>query len=113
MVRVTSITDDYQQRHILPIAGFSTLCYFTMEFSVNLNAWFFSLEYGEFAINGNQLVVSENLLRQWANKLPFGLAVTTKSRIDPVTVDAFSTGEASLYITTADDVAAIEATFYG
>ena len=61
---------------------------------------------------GRRLVTSANLLRQFRNLIPFGLAVFTADGADPGTVDALADGTATVCLLNSDDVAALEASVY-
>jgi hypothetical protein len=77
--------------------------------------WTMNVSYApaNFSVNGIGVCCYPNLLRQWRNLLPFGLACTSADQTDPVDVNDFYTGRVSLYVLTATDVQAIEETIFG
>lgn len=111
MLWINEVTSDPKQRHLITIAGYENAS-ITLEFCSSQHCWFFSLVWEDFAIYGKRLVVSPNLLRQWKEILPFGLAVMTSNNLDPLTQDAFAQGIASLYVLTSEDVQEVEAYTY-
>ena len=82
---------------------------FTMWFCDNQKGWFYSLIYGTFSVSNRRLVTSPNMLRQFREVIPFGLAILTTDGQEPVLIDDFANGRASFYVLNADDVAAVEA----
>ena len=71
--------------------------------------WLLNVSYGEdFSVMGINVCCLPNILRQWRNIIPFGLACTTDDQTDPFTVEDFASGRASLYLLTAEDVLEVE-----
>lgn len=67
--------------------------------------WFIdSLAYGDFTLEGYRIVTSPNILNQFINRLPFGLACFTSNNQEPTQQEDFSSGYANLYILTAAEV---------
>ena len=84
----------------------------TLEFRPQQSGWFFDLLWNgtnpATEIDGLRLTVFPNILRQWKNLLSFGLACITQDGREPMTVDAFETGYATLVFLSAADVAQVE-----
>lgn len=75
----------------------------TIYFNANAQGWFIqNLTYSTFVLCGFRIVNSPNLLYQWQNILPFGLACFSinNSALDPSFVEDFLSGNSSLYILT-------------
>lgn len=68
--------------------------------------WFITnLTYGSFIINGLRITVSPNMLRQFKNQIPFGLAcVANKVTREPTQQQDFSSQSFNLYILSAAEV---------
>lgn len=113
MRQITEITNEYQQQHILPIDGTDIKATLLLEYKPLLYCWNFTLTWDTFETYNEQVVTTQNLLRQYRDLVPFGIGIKTKSGLDPLTLDAFSSGEASLYVQNAAEVAEIEAFYYG
>ena len=112
VLQITEITNEPKQKHLLDVEGYERATLY-LEFKSNQNAWFFGLEWQDFAIYNTLLVKSYNILRQFKNQLPFGIGIYTASGQDPMTDDAFSGGDAKFYFLTSDDVEEIEDGLYG
>ena len=69
--------------------------------------WFFqSLIYGNFLIHGLRICNLPNILYQFRNQLPFGIACYTQGNREPTQQQDFSSGSSSLYLLSAAEVAA-------
>lgn len=67
--------------------------------------WFINeLVYGDFILRGIRIVNSPNMLNQWRNKLPFGLACFTQGNREPSLQQDFSSEAAKLYVLTQAEV---------
>ena len=85
----------------------------TLWYSTGQSGWFFDLEYGDkFALSGVRLVSSPNLLRSWRDILPFGLAVLTKNKSEPLRQTDLSDGTVELYLLEGDDISYVEKEFF-
>jgi hypothetical protein len=74
-----------------------------------IQRWIMDVTYNNMIVDGINLCVYPNVLRQWKNLLPFGIACVAADGIDPISIDDFANGRASLYILNADDVVTFEA----
>jgi hypothetical protein len=112
MLLINEITDEPRQQHLLTVDGYgyATLL---LEWRPEQYGWFFTLSWGTFQTTNERVTASQNILRQYQNILPFGVAVNTTNLQDPMTQDAFLTGVASLYLLNADDAAYVETARYG
>ncbi len=70
--------------------------------------WMADIEWGEFVLNGILVTASPNMLRNYKNLIPFGLACTVVDGLDPYYIDDFDKGRASLFLLSAAEVQAIE-----
>ncbi len=91
----------------------------SLYFRPQQNGWFFDLVWpgspalpAPFESRNRRLVTSANLLRQFRDLIPFGLAVFTVDNSDPMTLTCFVDGTATIVLLGADDVARIEDTVY-
>ena len=61
--------------------------------------WFITnLTYGSFTLNSIRITNNPNMLYQWQNILPFGLACFSSSQREPTQLQDFVSGASSLYI---------------
>lgn len=75
--------------------------------------WVMNISYGDRLILGVGVAFHANLLRQWKNTLPFGIACITQDQTDPFRVDDFSSGRAVLYLLTSSDTELVEREVFG
>ncbi len=68
--------------------------------------WFIdNISYGnDFAVKGIRICVSPNILFQWQNLIPFGLACFSRGSREPTQLEDFESGAASLYVLSAAEV---------
>lgn len=104
MNKVEQVTDsNYQQQEILLEDGTSfniTMYYVSLQ-----QGWFIEkLSYGDFVLQGLRITNSPNMLQQFRNKIPFGLACFSKDDREPSLQTDFSSGASQLYVLTAADV---------
>lgn len=61
--------------------------------------WFINtMTYGSFALSGMRITNSPNMLFQYQNQIPFGLACYTAGNREPTQQEDFSSGASQLYI---------------
>lgn len=71
--------------------------------------WFItSLTYQGFVLNGLRITNNLNMLRQWKDVIPFGLACASTQDREPSQQQDFSSGASNLYILSQSDVEAYE-----
>lgn len=76
----------------------------TIYFSLTQQAWFINnLTYGTFVLQGFQIVNSPNMLYQWQNILPFGLACFSTNEREPSLIQDFFSGNSELFVLTKDE----------
>ncbi len=83
------------------------------------NGWYFDLDWPgsaniqvPFASYNRRVVTAGNLLRQFRELLPFGLAVFTPDNEDPSTRTCWADGSATLVLLNSADVARVESEVY-
>lgn len=85
---------------------------FTFEYKPNQLGWFFSFQYNDVNYQNIRLTTSYNILRAYRNWLPFGLRCDTPDTEEPLDLEDFATGYATVYLLTKSDVEAIEGLYY-
>ena len=108
---INNLTDNVSQTSRIILEDGSELN-LTLVYMENQQGWFFSLVWGSFIINNKRLVVGLNLLRQFRDLIPFGLACDSMDGYEPVYVDDFSSGRIKVYTLNAVDVLTIENNLY-
>lgn len=115
---INGITTQPTQISFITLAD-GTRATLTLYFRPQQNGWFYDISWPgsaalavPFKSQNRRLVTSGNLLRQFKDVIPFGLACFTVDNIDPMTQTCLSDGSVSLVLLNADDVASIEASVY-
>ncbi len=80
----------------------------TLAFNASTQEWKMGIEWGDFSLKGNRIFSSPNLLSQYENIIPFGLAVITEGGGDPFLVNDFSTGRVTMYLLTPEEVVEVQ-----
>lgn len=108
MKQLTTLTGSAKQRYnVITEDGITFVL--TLEYHPRTYAWVASIQYGDLQIDGFTLVVSPNILRQFENNVPFGLAIISTDDLDPLYLDDFVTQRITLYTLSAAEVNLIEA----
>lgn len=106
MYLIQQVTADSKQTQSLLLPDGSTI-QIAMEYKPMQYGWFItSLVYAGFTLNGVRICTSPNLLHQYKNQIPFGLACYTDGNHEPMLQQDFSEGRSKLYILTAAEVTA-------
>lgn len=104
MYLIQNITSDSLQSQNITLEDGSIIS-LTIYFRPMQYGWFInSLAYKDFTLNGLRITNNPNMLYQWKNLLPFGLACFSKSNREPSLQEDFSSGASNLYILTSDEV---------
>ena len=88
----------------------------TLYYNQTQQGWFINnLTYSpdSFTLNGLRIGVNPNMLFQWQNVIPFGLACATQTGLDPTLQQDFVSGNAQLYVLSAAEVAQYSETLRG
>lgn len=106
---ITSLTTSPNQFHELVLENNSS-AKFTLRYYARMLSWFFDIEYNGIIVNNIKVVLHPNILRQFKNKLPFGLRVYTDngSPVEPFQRTDFQTGRVHLAILNSDEVWQVE-----
>ena len=83
----------------------------TLYFLSASQSWKMDLVYGDFELKGNRVYNSPNMLCQYTNIIPFGLACTVEDGGEPFLVNDFSSRRCELLVLTAAEVQEIESAF--
>ena len=104
---IDKLTDDAAQSYTL-LTGDGEQITFSLRYRPAIQGWFFDLIWKNYTVNGIRLVNSINLLRQWHDIFPFGLAVTSTDILDPLYIDDFTSGRIKVYLLSTVEILAIE-----
>lgn len=106
MYQIQQITNDYLQTQtlLLPDGGQIVM---TMKFVPMQFGWFIvSLQYNNFILEGVRIVNSPNMLHQFRNQIPFGLACFSTQNREPSLQQDFSTQASIMYVLSQAEVEA-------
>src|SRR5580698_11463548 len=77
----------------------STIVTITLYFVPLQTGWFLTnLTYNSFVLNGLRICNSPNMLLQFQNQIPFGMACYSTNNIEPMQQEDFLSGASQLYI---------------
>lgn len=104
MFQVKQITEDGKQKRTLILEDGSeiqlSIYFIPMQFG-----WFITeMIYKDFTLNGLRITNSPNMLHQFKNKLPFGLACFSKENREPSQQKDFSSEQSKLFILSEQEV---------
>lgn len=111
MYQLTSLGNEPRQQ-IVVILSDNTRIMFNFEYKANQLGWFFGFTFNEQSYQNIRLTTSYNILRAYRSYLPFGLRCDTPDNEEPMDLDDFLTGYATVYILEKSDVEAIEGNYY-
>jgi len=116
MFQIDSLTDDATQAMEIRLSD-GTSFTLTLYYKPTIQRWMFDCSYLNWSANGQGLCVHPNILRNWLNIIPFGLAITSSDKADPFNLEDFLNGRISIYVldNTADnnDVDQVEQQIFG
>lgn len=108
MLLIKNISADTKQLFTLVLPDGSSF-QLTLYFVPMQLGWFITnITYGDFVLNGMRITNNPNLLRQYKNQIPFGLACFSKANKEPSLLEDFETNASQLFILTEDEVQAYE-----
>lgn len=100
MLQIDRVTADPFQTQALVLDDGTTIN-LTMRFRPMQFGWFIEeLAYGAFILRGVRIVNSPNMLHQFINKIPFGLACYSVDNREPSLIEDFASGASRLFILT-------------
>lgn len=110
---IQNITADplQQQTIVLPNGNSFTL---QLYFMPQQYAWIIQqLTYQNFQLQGIRITNNPNLLFQWQNQIPFGLACFSTANREPTQQQDFSSGNSQLFVLSPAEVAQYTALITG
>lgn len=101
---INQVTSDSRQRQIIALddgTSFEIAIYFM---PMQLGWFIEEIIYGEFKATCLRIVNSPNLLHQFKNLIPFGLACISNEDREPSLQEDFSSGASNLYVLTQEEM---------
>lgn len=111
MQQIKSITSQPKQRMTLVLENNET-CDFYLFYLPRQQSWFYNFSYGDLTVNGSRVVLTPNALRQFKNIIPFGIAFTSESLIEPFAIDDFESGRVNMYVLNNDEIKQVESEIF-
>lgn len=112
---ITGITSDPKQQISIPLPD-GTSVSLGLSFRPQQKGWFYDIAYSTPTVNfqalGRRLVTSPNVLRQFQDVIPFGMALVASGGVEPTTQTGFTDGTLTLLLLDATDIADIESAIY-
>ena len=91
-----------KQKLFLPDGSFMT---FSIVFKPMQFGWFIrDLTYGDFNVKNVRVVTSPNILYQFKNVIPFGMACYAEQNREPMFAEDFESGKCNLFILSEEEV---------
>jgi len=104
MYQIQNITNAPKQKQTLVLPDGKQIVLNIYFSSLQLGWFIHSITYGSFVLNGARIVNSPNMLHQFRNKIPFGLACFSTGNREPSLIDDFLSGASKLYILDEDEI---------
>lgn len=103
MIQIQRITANPLQQQTLVLDDGTSFA-ITMYFMPMQLGWFFTnITYGNFVLNGIRITNNPNMLFQFQNLVPFGIACFSTGNREPSLQDDFVSGASKLYILSQDE----------
>lgn len=104
MFLIEQVTDDSKQKRTLILPDGSqiqlSIYFIPMQFG-----WFITeLIYKDFTLQGLRITNSPNMLHQFKNQLPFGIACFSKEDREPSQSQDFSSAASQLFVLDSDEI---------
>ena len=102
---LSGLTDDPAQNVTITLPDGSTAI-LSLDYSPQQLGWFFGVQYptNAFAVTGQRLCAFPNVLQQFQNAIPFGMACVTQGGVEPTGQETFVDGTTDLYLLSPNDV---------
>lgn len=111
MQQLNNLSDDADQLLTVALVD-GSLAVLEFIYRPTIQRWSLNISHptlpGTGTINGFNVCLGPNILRQWKNLIPFGIAVTSTNGLDPLQSTDFKNGVVSVFILSAAEVAQVE-----
>lgn len=110
MQRLNNLTNDADQLITFQLPD-GTTAQLEFVYRSGTQRWTVSITYSTFSLSGYNLVTGPNILRQWKNVIPFGMAILSTTGLDPMYPTDLVDGTIFVEMLDADEVEEVETTF--
>lgn len=111
MQQITAITDRPNQLMTLVLDNNETAL-FRIYYLARQQEWCFDLTYNDITLNCKRIVLTANILSQFRQQMPFGIAFVAQDNIEPFSIFDFVTQRVVMYVLNSDEVQQIEEEIY-
>lgn len=108
---IQGIGSQAKQQFTIPLSDGTRVSAY-LEYRPQQTGWFLNLTWETWTLNGLRVTASPNLLRQWQNVIPFGIAVLTSGNVEPLNNTDFSTATAVMVLLDSTDIALVNQTAF-
>ena len=109
MIQLTNITSQARQKFNITTEDGNGSFIFEIYYDMQNQGWYYNLIYNNIEINNLRLCTDYNILYQFQNQVPFGIAIYSYYNIEPLLLTDFSSGACEIYVLTKADLAEMEA----
>ena len=101
-----TISNDAKQKHTILLETDNTPVVIRLIYKPTQIGWFIDVEYEtkNFAVHGLRVTTNLNILNQWRNIIPFGIACYCEDAQEPLSIEDFLVGRAKLAVLDEDEV---------
>lgn len=107
MQQLNNLTDAADQYMTITLEDASVL-QLEIIYRPGIQRWTANINHPLLVMNGYNLALGPNILRQWRNTIPFGIAVTSLNGLDPMNQEDFADGNCQISILDSGEVATVE-----
>lgn len=109
---ITGLSEQPKQQSTLVLAD-GTRAVWSLSYVSQQTGWFYDLSWnGTVIATGQRMVSSPNILRQYINKISFGIAVISPNQLEPTTQTALVDGTVTCYLLEGTDLQTIETSLF-
>ena len=112
---IENISDSTPQVLNIPLPDGSVVTW-TLTWRPNQAGWFYDISWNgispAWTCNGNRLVTSPNILRQYRGFIDFGISIVTPDGGEPIGQEDFTNGYATAILLDQTDIINIENTYF-
>ena len=109
MQLIQTLTNDVKQKHTIILPD-NTSFILQLEYKEVVRGWFYGITYQNYVLPNaidRRLITFFNILHQYKNILPFGIAVSTDDYSEPIFLNDFISGRVVIEVLTSDEVKTI------
>lgn len=104
MQQINNITNEASQKISVLFDDTAKKIELELFYRPTQTGWFLNVTYENFVLKGIRVCISDNLLAQWSNVIPFGLIVASVDGQEPLFLEDFITDRVILGILNKQEV---------